>query len=118
MNATHEIPDEELNLLVNSVDAPISRANRGDITAGHDELLHGLQCAEAARDDGEAWGADLVGHWQPVLTMTTARSMCDRRSFVCDRAHPPLVAGGIDVRKVELRANNNSLGCLSRGEVI
>jgi hypothetical protein len=49
------------------VDVAVSRANRGDVDGGHDELLYGLQRAEAARGDSEAWGADLVGHWQRAL---------------------------------------------------
>jgi hypothetical protein len=47
------IPAEELNLRVNTVDQAVSRATRGDVAGGHDESLHGLQRAEAARDDGK-----------------------------------------------------------------
>jgi hypothetical protein len=47
------IPDEELNLLVNTVDLAVGRDNGGDAAAGYEELLYGLQRAEAARDDGE-----------------------------------------------------------------
>jgi hypothetical protein len=47
------IPAEELNLRVNTVDQAVSRANRGDVAGGHDESLHGLQRAKAARDDGK-----------------------------------------------------------------
>jgi hypothetical protein len=54
------IPDHELDLFTNTVDAAVSRANCGDVAGGHDELLHGLQRAEAARDNGEAWGPELV----------------------------------------------------------
>jgi hypothetical protein len=39
----------------------------GLVAGGHDELLYGLQRAEAARDDGEAWGAELVAHWTRAL---------------------------------------------------
>jgi hypothetical protein len=45
----------------------VSRANRGDLAGAHDELPYGLQRAEAARDDGEAWGAELVGRWTRAL---------------------------------------------------
>jgi hypothetical protein len=62
-----QIPDVELDVFTNTVDAAGSRANRGDVTGGHDELLHGLQRAEATRDDGEAWGEELVGQWQRAL---------------------------------------------------
>jgi hypothetical protein len=50
----------ERNLITLTIDAAVSRADHGDATGGHDELLHGLQRAQAARDDGEAWGAELV----------------------------------------------------------
>jgi hypothetical protein len=56
------IPAEELNLRVNTVDQAVSRANRGDVAGGHDESLHGLQRAEAARDvGGERDEADDAG---------------------------------------------------------
>jgi hypothetical protein len=60
------IPAVELDLLVTTVDVAVSRANRGDLAGGHDELLYGRQCAEAARD-GEAWGPEMVGHWTRAL---------------------------------------------------
>jgi hypothetical protein len=57
------IPDVELELFIATVDVAVSRANRGDVAGGHDELLYGLQRAEAALDDGEAWAAELVEQW-------------------------------------------------------
>lgn len=39
---TSAIPDEELNLFANTLDAAVSRADRGNVAGGHDELLHGL----------------------------------------------------------------------------
>jgi hypothetical protein len=61
------VPDLELDLFTNTVDAAVSRADRGDVAGGQDELLHGLARAEAARDDGETWGAELVGHSERAL---------------------------------------------------
>lgn len=43
-----------------------SLADCGDGCGGHDEL-YGLERAEAVRDDGEAWGAELVGPWTRAL---------------------------------------------------
>jgi hypothetical protein len=62
-----QIPDLELDLFTNTVDPAVSRADRGDVAGGHDELLYGLERAEAARDAAEAWGAELVGHWTRAL---------------------------------------------------
>jgi hypothetical protein len=57
-DARPTIPDLELDLFTTTVDVAVSRANRGDVAGGHDELLYGLHRAEAARDDGEAWGPE------------------------------------------------------------
>jgi hypothetical protein len=38
-----------------------------DVSGGHDELMYGLQRAEAARDEGEARGQELVGQWARAL---------------------------------------------------
>jgi hypothetical protein len=62
------IPDPELDLFITTVDLAVSRANRGDVCGGHDELLYGLQHAEAACDDGEAWGVELAGRWEQALS--------------------------------------------------
>lgn len=67
------VPDVELDLFTTTVDVAISRANRGDVTGGHDELLHGLQRAEAARDDGEEWGAELCERWEAALARYAER---------------------------------------------
>lgn len=60
-------PYLELDLFTTTIDAAVSRANRGDIAGGHDELLYGLERTVAAQQDGEAWGAELVGHWNRAL---------------------------------------------------
>jgi hypothetical protein len=51
-----------------SSDRALSHADRGDVTGGHDELLYVYERAVAARDLGETWGAELVGHWERALT--------------------------------------------------
>jgi hypothetical protein len=61
------IPALELDLFVTTRDVAVSRANRGDVAGGHDELPYGLQRAEPARDDGEAWGAERVEQWERAL---------------------------------------------------
>jgi len=40
---------------------PLIRAGK-DVAGGHDELLYGLERAEAAREVGEAWGKEFAGH--------------------------------------------------------
>ena len=67
------IPDDELNLLVNTVDLAASRASGGDVAAGYEELLYGLHRAKALRDDGEAWGEALVQQWRGALDRYAAR---------------------------------------------
>jgi hypothetical protein len=57
----------ERNLITSTIDAAVSRANRGDVAGGHDGLMHGLQRAQAARDDGEAWVAELAEQGQQAL---------------------------------------------------
>jgi hypothetical protein len=43
----------------------MSGTNQSDVCGGHDELLYGLDRAQAAR--GEAWGAELAQHWERAL---------------------------------------------------
>jgi hypothetical protein len=61
------IPDLELDLLTTRVDAAVSRANCGDVAGGRDELLYGRDRAEAAQEDGEAWGEEFALHSERAL---------------------------------------------------
>jgi hypothetical protein len=79
------IPDVEPDLFTTTIDRAVSRADRGDLVGGHDELLYGLQRAEAAREDGEAWGAELVGQWERTLERFKRKRSFSRK----DAAHVP-----------------------------
>jgi hypothetical protein len=54
------VPDLGISLFTTTGDVAVSRAHRGDVGGGHDELLYGLSRAEAAQEEGEARG----GHWE------------------------------------------------------
>lgn len=62
------IPNVELDLFTTTIDRAVSRADQGDVAGGHDELLYGYERAVAAREGGEAWGQELVEHWERALT--------------------------------------------------
>jgi hypothetical protein len=47
--------------------ALVALADEGKTADGYEALLAGLRRAEEARDDGEPWGDELVGHWQYAL---------------------------------------------------
>ena len=61
------IPDLELDLLINSIDRAVALAVMHRVADGYCELEHGLERAQAARDDGEEWADLLVTRYRIAL---------------------------------------------------
>ena len=61
------IPDHELALLCNTVDAAIGLAAQGRIADGYAELSYGLERAQAARGAGAVWAGELVTRYRLAL---------------------------------------------------
>ena len=61
------LPRAELDTLLLTVSKAVELAEEGKAADGYQALLAGLRRAEEARDDGEAWGEELVRRWQAAL---------------------------------------------------
>ena len=76
------IPDFELDLLGNAVDAAIGLAAQGRIADGYGELSYGLERAQAAREEGEEWAEGPVTRYRLALD-----NYCE--SYGVARSGPP-----------------------------